>query len=164
MYRVGIVGHRPEYVPDQKLMTNTIDRVIDLISYQYDEDLIINVGGEIGVEQWTSEICGQRNVKYHLFLPCHPDLLSVEWYEDQKRVLDNCFKKSWATTVYSHEYSREAEVKNHEHVVNMSDFIICFWNGMKQGTTFNSIIYALKQNKITLNGLNDLKLITNEDI
>lgn len=163
MYRVGIVGHRPEYVPNKEPMISTIDRVIDLISYQYKDSLVINVGGDVGVSQWATETCSKRNVKFHLFLPCPPDMLSVEWYDDQKRILSNNFKKSWATTIYSQEYSREAETKTYESMVDLSDFIICFWNGMLQGPTFECIQYALKQNKLTLNGSNDLKLVTNED-
>ena len=46
----------------------------------------------------------------------------------------------------------------------MSDFVIAFWNGKKQGVTYENIKYALKKSKITLNGFEDLKLITNEDL
>ena len=164
MYRIGIIGHRPEYLSDHDKIISKVDRVIDLISYQYGKDLIINVSGETGIEQWAAEICMKKEIKYHLFLPCHPDLLSLEWYENQKKLLSDCFKKSWATTIYSYEYSKDAERKNYEHIIKMSDFVICFWNGMKQGSTFDCVLYSLGQNKITLNGLNDLKLITNEEI
>jgi uncharacterized phage-like protein YoqJ len=163
MYRVGIVGHRPEYISDRNAMIRVVDRVIDLISYQYGEELIINVGSDIGVGQWAAEICQERKIKYHLFLPCPPDTLSSEWYEEQQLSLNNSFKNAWATTIYSMNYNRDVEKKTYEHISDMSDFIICFWNGMKQGPTFTCVEYALKQNKLTLNGLKDLKLVTNED-
>jgi len=162
MYRVGIVGHRPEYVPEKDIMIRTIDRVIDLISYQYGKDLIINVSGDIGVGHWSTQICVDKNLKYHLFLPCMPDILSTAWYEDQQASLTYYFKNAWATTIQKHDYSIDSERQNYEHIINMSDFVICFWNGMKQGTTYNSIKYAIQQNKLTVNGLEDLKLVTNE--
>ena len=164
MYRIGIVGHRPEYVSDRDLMMRTIDRVIDLVSYQYGDDLIINVGGDIGVSQWVLKSCGSRKIKYHLFLPCTTDVFSENWYDSQKVFLDECFKKSWAVTINSEEYNLKSEGQTYEHIVDMSDFVICFWNGMQQGPTFDSITYALKENKLTLNGFNDLKLVTNEDM
>lgn len=164
MYRIGVVGHRPEYVPDIDAMVRIIDRSIDLVSYQYGEDLIINVGGDIGVAQWALKSCTDRKIKYHLFLPCPTDIFSDSWYDDQKIFLDECFKKSWAVTINSAEYSFKSEKQTYEYIIDMSDFIICFWNGMKQGSTFDCITYALKVNKLTLNGFNDLKLVTNEDM
>lgn len=164
MYRIGIVGHRPEYVPDQDAMMRNIDRIIDLISYQYGEDLVINVGGDIGVDQWALKTCADRRIKYHLFLPCVVDIFSNDWYDNQKVFLDECFKKSWAVTINSSEYNFKTERKTYEYIVDMSDFIICFWNGMKQGPTYDCIKYATKQNRLTINGSNNLKLVTNEDM
>jgi hypothetical protein len=164
MYRIGIVGHRPEYVSDRDALKRTIDRTIDLISYQYGEDLVINVGGDIGTGHWALKSCVSRNIRYHLFLPCQADVFSGEWYDDQRVFLNECFKTSWAVTINSLEYSSETEKKTYEHIVDMSDFIICFWNGMRQGPTFECIEYALKHNKLTINGSNDLKLITNDDM
>ena len=68
MYRIGIVGHHPEYIPDLDAMIRRIDRTIDLISYQYGEDLVINTAGDIGVGQWTASACLEKGIKYHLFL------------------------------------------------------------------------------------------------
>ena len=164
MYRVGIVGHRPEYIPDRDAVRRTVDRVLDLISYQYGSDLIINVSGDTGIDQWTAEICLERVIKYHLFLACPPEILSREWYDEQQVILNKCFSNSWATTIYSEEYNYDVERENYEQLIDMSDFIICFWNKMKQGPTFDCVKYSLTHNKITLNGLYDLKLITNEDI
>jgi len=164
MYRIGIVGHRPEYVSNHESMIRNVDRVIDLISYQYGEDLIINVGGDIGVDQWALRSCANRKIRYHLFLPCTVDVFSENWYDEQKEFLNECFKKSWAVTVHSTEYSQQTERETYKHIVDMSDFIICFWNGMQQGHIFDCIKYALGNNKLTINGSNDLKLVTNDDM
>ena len=164
MYRIGIVGHRPEYVSDRDAAMRTIDRVIDLISYQYGEDLVINIGGDIGVDQWALNSCADRGVKYHLFLPCEVGVFSDSWYNEQKVFLNERFKKSWAVTIYSSKCNLETEKETHKHIVDMSDFVICFWNGMKQGPTFDCITYALENNKLTINGSEDLKLVTNDDM
>ena len=163
MYRVGVVGHRPEYIQDQDSVISTVGRIIDTISYQY-KDLIVNVGGEIGIDQWAADFCRKNGIRYHMFLPCPPDYLSSEWYDEQKQILTNCYNNSWATTIYSKEYGYEIEKENYQNIVDISDFVICFWNGMKQGSTFECIKYALSKNKLTLNGLNDLKLVTNDEI
>jgi uncharacterized phage-like protein YoqJ len=144
-------------------MIRTIDRVVDLISYQYGEDLIINVGGDIGVDQWTLKSCADRKIKYHLFLPCVVGVFSENWYDGQKEFLNEHFKKSWAVTICSAEYSKKTERETYEHIVDMSDFIICFWNGMRQGHIFNCIQYALKNNKLMVNGSDGLKLVTNDN-
>lgn len=164
MYRIGVVGHRPEYVPDHNSTIRNVDRVVDLISYQYGKDLVLNVNGDIGVGQWTLEACENRKIKYHLFLPCEPEAFAENWYEKQKDFLHRCFKNAWAVSIYAQKYNLETEREVYRQIVSMSDFLICFWNGMSQGPTFDCIKYALENHKLTLNGLNDLKLITNEDM
>lgn len=164
MYKIGIIGHRPEYISDKAKGARTVDRVIDLISYQYGENLIISIGGDIGVEQWALNSCSKRNTKYHLFLPCAVDVFSENWYDEQKAFLNECFKNAWAVTIHSDEYNTNTEKETYKYIVDTSNFIICFWNGMLQGPVFNTIEYALEKNKLIVNGFNDLKLVTNEDI
>lgn len=160
MYRIGVVGHRPEYIQDISSTMATVNRAVDLIAFQYD-DLVINVGGEIGVDQWVADFCRKNKIRYHMFLPCPPNILGSEWYDDQKLLLDSCHKQAWATTICSSEYGYDVEKTNYNSIIDASDFIICFWNGMKQGPTFDCINYALEKNKLTLNGLDELKLVTN---
>jgi len=164
VYRVGVIGHSPEYYSDRDAVARAVDRTIDLIFYQYKEDLIINASGNIGVGHWAMASCLDRNIKYHIFLQCMPDIISLEWFSDQKESLNCYFKNAWSTTICEFNYKKELNEKHYEHLVDTSDFIICFWNGMKQGEVHSAIKYAFKKNKLVVDGMDQLKLITNERI
>ena len=48
MYRVSVFGHRPEYIHDAATTKRLINRTLELLQYQYGEDLIVNAVGDIG--------------------------------------------------------------------------------------------------------------------
>jgi hypothetical protein len=162
MYRVGIVGHHPDNLSDRDAVERKVDQVIDLISYQY-KDLVINAVGDIGVGLWAAEACLRRDIRFHIFLYDLPEIMSEGWYGHQQRSLSLCCNSAWATSIYSTNLDRNLEIEAYKTMTDMSDFLICFWNGKKQGLTFSCIKYSLESSKITLNGLKDLQLITNED-
>lgn len=169
MYRIGFVGHTPEYaMQDIELQKSLARRTVDLIQHQYGEDLIINVAGDTGMAEYIADACVALGVKYHLFLPFPPQYMEMLWYPDQYRKLMNNFNAAWATTVTRAEYDKadelESRMKSYRSLVDYSQFVICAWNGMKQGTTFESVRYGLEKNKLMLNAHKELKMITNEDL
>ena len=165
MYRVGIIGHTPEHFSDREAAKRVVNQTLDLISYQYDEDLIINLVGDIGVGDWSAEFCAERGLRYHLFLQCPIEDMKDIWFEDQFNSLNRHFIYAWATTISFPKYkSPEQMTENYKHIIDNSNFVIYFWNKMKQGTIYESIKYALTTNVLSINGLDERKLITNEDI
>ena len=93
--------------------------------------------------------------KYHLFLDRPIEQTGLEWYDEQRDRLQVCYNAAYSITMMPEGY---------KSLVDDSNFIICFWAGNKQGQTYSAIRYALSVGKLVLNGLDELKLITNKDI
>ena len=166
MYRIGIIGPGPERIADHDKMIRNIGLTIDLLVYQYDNDdagTIFNIGSNIGVDHWAIDYCLNNGIKYHIHMPALPAKVSEHWYNYQRDNLDRFFNHARATTVCTSELSSGAIYESDQNLIDNSNFVVCFWLGIKQGRTANAIKYALSTNKLMLNGLSELKLITNND-
>lgn len=169
MYKIGIIGHSPEHfsVPSPDEVQRKIANTIDLLESQYNTDLVVfNLFGDIGVGLWTAEECMKRandnaqfNCAYHLFMPYTPEITSEGWFDNQIDTLNRCYKKARAITICN-----DAPNESLKQLINDSGFVVSFWVGKKQGKTFEAIKYALATNKMVLNGLDGLRMITNEDM
>lgn len=166
MYRIGMIGHSPEYFSNPGSIKDKLERVLDLIRFQYGEELVFNLAGDIGVGEWAADTCIEKKYKYHLFLPYPVEEMESLWYPEQWQAVRTHFKTAWATTISFPQFApgEQRECENYYNLVDSSAFIICFWNGMKQGIVADTIRYALSQHKLVVNGLNDLKLVTSEDL
>lgn len=164
MYRIGIVGHTPEHFQEPEATSRAVGRTMDLISYQYDNEVVYNIPGNIGVGLWAANKCLEEPYRYHLFLPFPLDITATHWYDEQKEQLTKAFSYAYALSVMETEQT-STNISNmvNEHIVDNSNFIIAFWMGKKQGHTFEAIEYALDNNKLVLNAFKDLRLITNND-
>lgn len=165
MYRIGIVGHTVEHFRDPAAAKRKVRRTIDLLNYQYNNEVMYNVAGNIGVGLWTTNKCLEESYKYHLFCPFPLEVTCEHWYDGQKKDLTRAFSYAYALSIMEPE-RKSANLSNmvNERIVDNSNFVIAFWMGKKQGHTYDAITYALETNKLILNGLKDLKLITNNDV
>jgi len=164
MYKIGILGHGPEQFSDHEAVRATIHRTLTLLSWQYpDNDMVFAIGSEIGVEHWAIEHCLSEGFKYHIHLPSSPNQVSEHWYKEQQLNLEKYFKKADCVSIAMREMTQEADEESYKQLINGCNFLVAFWMGKKQGRTADAIKYALATNKLTLNGLNDLKLVTNND-
>jgi uncharacterized phage-like protein YoqJ len=161
MHKIGIIGHSAEYFPEKEPIKQIIENTISLINFQYGENLLINLDGNIGVSHWVADVCLTLGIKYHLFLPSPPEEVYKYWYEGQQQDLSKYFGSSWANTICSPKYNKS---NNNVLLVDSSSFVICFWMGKRQGSTFDCIEYCLQTNKLVMNGLNDLKMLTSDDL
>jgi hypothetical protein len=101
-----------------------------------------------------------------------PEYTSINWYQEQKESLLDNFKYAhasticWPTDTVDQNNSKRLlyEKMCDTHLIDNSGLIIAFWENKHQGRTFNAIKYALEKNILTLNGLNELKLITDKNI
>jgi hypothetical protein len=169
MYKVGIIGHSPEHF--SLLSENDIKKVlrktIEVLDFQYGTDLIINTVGDIGIGLWAAEECidivkdCNKALHYHIFLPYVQEITCEYWYPFQQDLLKKCCERAYSITTCE-------EKRGNDHarydLVKDSNFIVCYWTGKKQGKTFDAIKQALQCNKIVLDGFNELKLITNNNI
>jgi len=163
MHKIGIIGHSVEYLgSDIEKIKASINYTIDLLIFQYGRsELVFNICGRPGVSDWVAEECMKNKYKYHLYLPYPEDQTSQHWYNNQKASLAAHYKNAYAVTVCSP--NTYCEDTSHERLVDGSNFVVCFWVGKKQGQTFEAIKHALYSNKIVVNALSNLKLITVAD-
>jgi hypothetical protein len=77
MHKIGIIGHSAEYFPEKEPIKQIIENTISLINFQYGENLLINLDGNIGVSHWVADVCLTLGIKYHLFLPSPKIYLNI---------------------------------------------------------------------------------------
>lgn len=159
MYKIGIIGHGPEHFADKVLVQRRVDRVVDILKYQYgQEHVIFNVLGKTGVGLWAATSAIKQGCKHHIFLPYSIEQTSRHWFERQKNVLQKCCQNAYSITAC---YSDESfDDQSYEALIDESSFMVCFWIGKRQGSTWQAVQYAMENNKIVVNGLDELKMIT----
>lgn len=163
MYKIGIIGHGPERLENPDKVRRLVGHTIDLLALQYgEEETVFNIRSSIGVGLWAAEECIDRDYKYHLFLPHPVEITSEHWYEDQQRTLLNQYTRAYSLTICNPD--RKGNEEGYEHLIDNVNFVVCFWRGIKQGDTASAIRYALANNKLVLNAMNDLKLVTKRDL
>lgn len=159
MYKIGILGNGPERFNDPEKIKRSIDWAFDLLSFQYNKDTtIFNIRGNIGVGLWSAEVCEKYQYKYHLFLPYSIEATSEQWYDQQKIDINEYYRKASSITICNNLEN------TNKYLIDDSNFVVCFWAGNKGGGTYRSIKYAMDHNKILVNGMHDLRLITNKDL
>lgn len=181
MYKVGIIGHSTENFIDQDSAARSVKRAIDLVYHQYgrlnhflnidgmieyrNDSLVINIPATLGAGLWAGLACLESKVKYHLFLPFPHEITSQFWYDGQKAELNSLFRCSYETSTQSFDTidGDKAIMATNRAVIDNSNFIIAFWEQGRVGKTADSIKYALNSNKLVLNGMEELELITNAD-
>lgn len=160
MYSVGIIGHSIEYVDDHEKLKREIFNVVDLIKFQYGNDLIINASGNVGAGHWTMKSCIDLSVKYQIFLPGPVENCGEYWYEFQQKDLVKYYNSAWASTVCSPK-SNIADC--YKMLASNSNFLIAFWIGKKTGSLFECITHCFQSNKMVINAFT-LKMITRRDL
>lgn len=163
MYKIGIIGHKFEDL--QNFNESIVYNALDLLKYQYGSSLIINLGGERGIEIVAGNYCLDQKIKYHLFLPQSVSIFADEnWYDYQKEMLRNQFNNAKSITVCSDTKDKIYENIRDDLLISDSNFMLVFWNRKKHGRTYNMIQNSLTKNKIVINGFENFKLLTSMDL
>lgn len=163
MYKVGVVGHTPDVFG--QAADRRVQGALDTLSFQYGEGLVYNISVNIGVGLWAAKHCLDTNKKYHLFLPYLPEVLSEHWYDKQKEDLDRVYKYADALSIIkptTDDGRGFFDNTVNEHIVENSNFTIVFWDGRKQGHTYDTIEYSFKNNRMVIDGFT-MKIVTKED-
>lgn len=172
MIYIAVTGHRPDSFLVSHYSNDMINKIVgDIVSAfkrEHKDELIFNLGGAIGIDQWVGAACIEQNIPYVLYLPFHPDVQSKFWKEDQKQELERQIKHASGIVIINPNISAPYEVYNYqkrnEKMIDESNFVVAFWVGKKTGGTYNAIKYGLKRSKFVLNGLNELKPLFKEDL
>lgn len=167
MHHVGIFGHKFENLKDQEKDIRKLQESIELLKYQYCSSIVLNLGGERGLELMAGDYCVNQNIKYHLFLPQKPEVfIDQTWYDHQNNMFNKQLLNATSITICSSSNIRDASIDSNRDnlLIQNSNFLIAFWNGRKIGRTYDMIWSSLSNNKIVLNGFDELKLLTSQDL
>lgn len=167
--RVAITGHRPDAFIQSHYTTNQIqmisDGVVATFKRQYN-DIYFNLGGAIGADQIVGNSCIEANVPYYLYLPAPIEIQGKYWNSNQLNNLKKQADLSSGLNII--DPSGNYNVKNYfirdRKMVDEADIVVAFWVGKRQGGTFETMKYALKQSKFVFNALNELRPVFNVDL
>jgi hypothetical protein len=165
MYKIGIIGSGPErFTIGHMDVRRVIGNIINTLAIQYgNDDIVFNIKSDIGVGLWASEECVNRGYKYHLFLPRSLEKTSEHWYDDQKQMLVNQYNSAYSLTISSPSSKFNYDDESYDQLIFDSNFLVCFWSRACDSVR-DVIKKAIKHNVMVLDGLNDLKLVTKEDL
>ena len=177
MHKIGIIGHSPEHfeyfsTPSANEVKSLLNNTIDLLRFQYGsfnslcierDKIVFNMVCEPGVGLWAAESAMAQGANYHLFLYFPFEMTSEDWLPEQNSLANTCISNAYSMTICNMPGATICQ-NPYQKVVDDSNFTICYWIGKKQGKTFNAIDYALHNNKMVLDGLHDLKLLTYKDL
>ena len=166
MHSVGIIGHRAgDFRVDLEELGRKIKDLLGVLQFQYKEELMLNVDGETGVGQLAIDAARELGVKYHIFLPAPIDTMGNDLLlEEQKKKLIEQYQYSSSTTIASYRYDQKNLEERDHLLVDASSFMVYFWEGKRQGRTFDSITYAMNTNRMSFNGLTDMRYISRLDL
>lgn len=172
MIKIAVTGHRPDAFLVSHYLPETIQRaasdMVAVFKREHKEELMFNLGGAIGVDQWVGAACIEQNVPYVLYLPFHPDVQSKFWTPEQKNELNRQIKYAAGIDMIEPNIDAPYAVYNYqkrnEKMIDEAHFVVAFWVGKRRGGTFNAIKYGLKKSKFVLNALDDLRPLFNEDV
>lgn len=163
MYKIGIIGQTPDVFSafEKERVTETMN----VLSFQYGDDLVYNIPIDIGVGLWSAKHCYDTGKKSHVFLAYPPSVISEHWYDEQTEDLNIVYLNARAITVIKNVDNNNFglyENTANEMVVDDSNFVIVFWDGRKQGSVFDTIRYAFDMHKMVIDGFS-MKLLTVDD-
>lgn len=164
LYRVGVLGHRPHRFVDEQEVKALCREVATTLADQYAPNQVwFNLTGAPGTSQWFSAICLELGLDYQFFCPCPPELYSAEWRENQKIEFHKQLEGCSGLMVEGEDLTEESVCGAAKALVDHSDFVVAFWEGLKYGLTYETIGYAVENSKLVLEA-NSLALITRKDL
>jgi uncharacterized phage-like protein YoqJ len=172
MIKIAITGHRPDAFLishyTQESVIRIVDNIVAAFKREHKDDLLFNLGGAIGIDQWVGAACIEHDVQFHLYLPFHPDVQSKHWNQEHKDELAR--QMGYAVGVDMVEPNPEEPYKvwnyniRNERMVDNANFVVAFWVGKRRGGTYNAMKYGLKSSKFVFNALDDLRPLFKEDL
>jgi hypothetical protein len=159
MHKVTIIGDLPEYGKlSQEQVESKVTNAVDLISYQYNGEVVFNVDGSSMVGLWVCKACQKFDCRFHIYLPYHLNNIELMLTEQQFSDLVKYMDLAKSSTISCNDQY------NQENLVSNSSFILCFWSGRKQGPIYGALLHALDSSKIIIDGANDLRLLSRTNI
>jgi len=167
---IAVTGHRPDAFLVSHYSPETIIRIasdtIHVFKREFGDDLLFNLGGAIGVDQWVGAACIEQNVRFRLYLPFPPEVQGKYWSDEQKTELSRQMQHAVGIDIIdpSGEYDMEKFQARNVKMIDEANIVVAFWVGKRRGGTFNAMKYSLGQSKFVFNALNRLRPLFKEDL
>jgi uncharacterized phage-like protein YoqJ len=170
MVRVCVTGHRPDSFLVSHYQLDAVTRlagdIVCALKREYGDELIFNLGGAIGADQWMGAAAIEHGVKFGLFLPFLPQVQAKFWSDQQRAELDRQLRSASKIMIVDSNGGYDV-IKYHERdrlMVDEADFVVAFWVGRRRGGTFETMKYALSKSKFVLNALDGLRPVFKQDL
>ena len=170
MARVCITGHRPDPFLVSHYQIDAIRRlagdVVCALKREYGDELMFNLGGAVGADQWMGAAAIEHGAKFSLFLPFLPQIQARYWDEGQRSELDRQMKTASRIVVVdpSGQYDVARYHERDRLMVDEADFVVAFWVGRRRGGTFETMKYGLSKSKFVFNALDGLRPVFKRDL
>ena len=148
-------GHRPQKFPweygegeaHKKYLVEMTRQIEKLIESGYTYFIS---GGAIGVDTDFAEAVLQskkqhKNIMLEIAVPCRNQ--DLKWSKDDKKHYAEILRSADIVIILSEGYTSICMQKRNEYMVDKSDLVIAFWNGVESGGTWNTICYAKRKSK-----------------
>jgi uncharacterized phage-like protein YoqJ len=168
--KIAISGHGPDsflvshYSPES--IIRIASDIVCIFQREFGDELLFNLGGAIGTDQWVGKACIEQNIKYHIFLPFQPEVQAKYWNSNQRKELDKQLKYASGINIsdLSGNYDPHLYQERNKKMIDAANILVAFWVGKRKGGTYNAMRYALSQSKFVFNALNELRPIFSEDL
>jgi uncharacterized phage-like protein YoqJ len=170
MAKVCITGHRPDSFLVSHYPLDAVRRLAGDIACalkrEYGDDLMFNLGGAVGADQWMGAAAMEQGVRYSLFLPFLPQVQARYWDEGQREEFDRQLRGAARIVVVdpSGQYDPDKYHERDRLMVDEADFVVAFWVGRRRGGTFGTMGYALSKSKFVLNAMDRLRPVFRHDL
>ena len=143
---IGCTGHRD-------LGKMTIEKLHNFMkrSYQDFTNLHCISGGAVGFDIMFAEWCLSNSVPYSLYLAFPFETHTCMWNEKDKSKLKILIENAQDVSHESEEYSPKVYLQRDRKVVDNSEEMVAYWNGINKGGTAYTVKYANKQKKLIKN-------------
>jgi hypothetical protein len=161
MTKIAVFGHSPDSFSNTSSITYNIDNVIEIVRKQHvnDDPCVFLVNCEPGIGQWFCNILLEKHMPYEVFLSYQPYEPST-FLSDEQMVLFNLqLQNARAVHVCDMVSTRQTCEKRDKEMIDACQWVLVFWDGKRQGFTYNAIKYAMMKNKIVFNGIDGINLL-----
>lgn len=152
---IAVTGHRPDKLWGYNYEHPNYTRIINFMSdfLNKNEPTHCISGVALGIDtlfavasiNYRNKNKG-KNIIFECAIPCRNH--TSKWkQEDKSRYLRILEEADIITKVSNEPYQPWLMIKRDEYMVDKCDLLLAFWNGDKEGGTYNTVKYAQKINK-----------------
>jgi len=147
---IWITWHREETFKNKDIIKQNLYLFLNdfIISNKLDKNnIIFNLWGANGIDNWVWEYCINNNIKYNLYLPFKDKSKQItEWTKEQIELYKNVIKNASEINYWNWYFDRNRQI------VDNSDIIISWLLKWKEKSwTWYTYKYAISKNKNVYN-------------